>query len=100
LGGLYIAKKYILKNKSVLKSSFFFFSKDLFSTDRIFGQNLAKIARFLFMVQVDSQKCRSCVLRNLLSYLACSKIWLDVLVGHRHFGYVINLTQKKTFAGW
>jgi hypothetical protein len=51
------SQKYILKNKSVLNQSFF--SKDLFSTDRIFDQNLAKIARFLSMVQVDSQKGRS-----------------------------------------
>ncbi len=30
----------------------------------------------------------------ILSYLACSKIWLNLLVVRRHFGYITNLTQK------
>jgi hypothetical protein len=31
---------------------------------------------------------------NLLSYLACSHIWLNLPVDHRHFGYNANSPQK------
>jgi hypothetical protein len=33
-------------------------------------------------------------IKNLLSYLACNQIWLNLSVGHRHFGY--NTKRKHT----
>jgi 1,2-phenylacetyl-CoA epoxidase catalytic subunit len=33
--------------------------------------------------------------KELLSYLACSHIWLNLLVDHCHFGYITNATKKE-----
>jgi 1,2-phenylacetyl-CoA epoxidase catalytic subunit len=33
--------------------------------------------------------------KELLSYLACSQIWLNLLVDHCHFGYITNATEKE-----
>jgi hypothetical protein len=41
---------------------------------------------YLYMVQVSSQKYKRMFLRNLLSYLAFSQIWLNLPVDHSHFG--------------
>jgi hypothetical protein len=35
-------------------------------------------------------------LKNLLSFLACSQIWLNLPVDHSHFGYITKLTPKET----
>lgn len=47
-----------------------------------------------------AQKCGSQKYRKMyvfiLSYLACSKIWLNLLVDRRHFGYTTKLTQKNS----
>jgi hypothetical protein len=32
----------------------------------------------------------------ILSYLASSQIWLNLLVDRRHFGYITKLTQKNS----
>jgi hypothetical protein len=31
----------------------------------------------------------------LKSYLAYSQIWLNLLMDHRHFGYITKLTPQK-----
>jgi hypothetical protein len=50
---------------------------------------------FLFMVSVASQKYRRNFLKKLLSYLACSQIWSNASVDHRHFGYNTELPKEK-----
>jgi hypothetical protein len=47
----------------------------------------------LHMVQVAKYR-RICV-KILLSYLAYSQIWLNLLVDHHHFGSITKLAQKK-----
>lgn len=62
------------------------------------SQNLTKIfARFLHTVQVGSHKCRRIFKKELLSYFA--KIWLNILVNHRHFGYKKKMDKKKHSEG-
>jgi len=39
-------------------------------------------------------KIKKDVFKELLSYLACSQIWLNLLVDHCHFGYITNVTKK------
>jgi 1,2-phenylacetyl-CoA epoxidase catalytic subunit len=33
--------------------------------------------------------------KELLSYLSCSQIWLNLLVDHCHFDYITNSTKKE-----
>jgi hypothetical protein len=51
------------------------------------------------MVEVEVAKnIEGCFLQNLLSYLACSQIWLNLPVDHCHFGYNSALPKKNTAA--
>jgi hypothetical protein len=36
-------------------------------------------------------------LNFLLSYLLCSQIWLNLVVGDHQFGYITKLKNKKTW---
>ncbi len=47
------------------------------------------------MVQVCGKKYWSVFQEMLRSYLACSQIWLNLPVGHRHIGYIIIVLTKK-----
>jgi hypothetical protein len=44
---------------------------------------------------LGSQKYRKNVLEILLSYLACSQIWLNLHIDYCHFGYNTKLPTKK-----
>jgi hypothetical protein len=46
------------------------------------------------MVQVSSQNIEG-YFKFLLSYLACSQIWLNVPVDHGHLGYITQFTKKN-----
>jgi hypothetical protein len=48
------------------------------------------------MVQAGSQKYRLMFKHFLLSYLACSQIWLNLPMNVRQFAYIRKLTQKNT----
>jgi hypothetical protein len=50
------------------------------------------------MVEVCSQKYYRKVFKIIFSNLACSQIWLNLLVDHHHFGFNTKLTQTKHWA--
>ncbi len=45
-----------------------------------------------------SKKKRRNALKKLVSYLACSQIWLNVPMDDRHFGYVTQNWPQKQIA--
>jgi len=50
-----------------------------------FEKNLRKITKFLYMVQVGSEKYRRIFKLFFLSYLACGQIWLNFPMDDCHF---------------
>ncbi len=54
----------------------------------------SNIVRFLYMVQVCSQKYEI-KYKKLFSYFACSQIWLNLHVDHCHFGYITKIDIKN-----
>ncbi len=62
------------------------------------SQNLTKfteIAKFLYQVQVGSQKYRQEDILKVYSHVQLvAKIWLNLPVDHHHFGYVTKLTDQ------
>jgi hypothetical protein len=51
-------------------------------------QNLRKIARFLHMVQVQGY------IFNYFHIYLVAKVWLNIPVNHRHFGFNTKLSKK------
>jgi len=47
------------------------------------------------MVVTCSQKYKKTFLKMSLSHVTCSQIWLNLPMGHHHFGYITKLTGKK-----
>jgi hypothetical protein len=88
---MYIVKKLKLyiKKLNVLKSSSF----KKIQWPKL-DHNLWKIARFLCMIQVCTQKYRRIFLNTFLSYLSCRQNWLHLHVGHHHFVYITKLTKN------
>ncbi len=50
---------------------------------------------FLYMVQVMLAINIEWCFEILVSYLACSQIWLNLPVDHCHFGYIAQNCQKN-----
>jgi hypothetical protein len=62
-----------------------------FSIARIQPNFKETLSDILYMLQVGSQKIHKDVQQILLSYLACSHIWLNLPMDDCHFGYITNL---------
>ncbi len=60
--------------------------------DKIFNENLHI---YIHGSIVGSLKYRRMFFQILLSYLACSQIWLNLHVNHHHFGYKTKLPPQK-----
>ncbi len=71
-------QKAVLKVKSAILKCLLIFSIAIIRSN---------IVRFLYMVQVCSQKYKL-RFKKLFSYLACGQIWLNLHVDHCHFGYI------------
>jgi hypothetical protein len=46
-------------------------------------------------IRLITKKTRDYEHDQKISYLACSQIWLNLLMDHCHFGYITKLTPKK-----
>jgi len=99
----------------MLKSLFFFVVCVKFHTEEKFFESVAsnsmiffeskfwkkfmkiyKITRFLYMVQVRSQKYKGKYIYFFLSYFVNSQIWLNQVMDDRHIGYITKLNTIHT----
>jgi hypothetical protein len=61
-----------------------------------FEQNLRKIVRFLYLVQVYiATNIEGCFKKFTSICFFCSQIWLNLPMNHHHFGCITKLGGKK-----
>jgi hypothetical protein len=89
----YIAKKAILRIKSAKIKCFLRFSIAIIRSKFKKNHQISIDGNFYRWVKRVAKSIEGC-LKNLFSYLACSQIWLNLLVDHHHFGYIRKLTKK------